>query len=135
MNMFWKYLLFETKLLLKNRKNWFLGIVLMLFFPLYFIYFSQTEIDSLRDEKIIEQSNIKSIFNTFPEEQRETPEGEEVYQNIVQQSSLINFQIFYLRTDKTYNDYIDNGLQLNELRLELLELESKGIPKRLVKQK
>ena len=30
--MLWKYFLFETKVLVNNRKNWFLGIVIMLFF-------------------------------------------------------------------------------------------------------
>ncbi len=30
--MLWKYLLFETKLLLLNKKNWLLGIALILFF-------------------------------------------------------------------------------------------------------
>ncbi len=133
--MLWKYLLFETKLLLYNRKNWFLGLILLMFSPIYFLYYSQTQPESLRDQKKYEASINDSIFNQFPKTQRDTPEGEEVYQNIVQQASLVNFQVFYLWKGDRSEEYIESGLLLNQLRLKMHELDNRGIPDYLVKPK
>ena len=130
--MFWKYFLFETKLLLHNRKNLFLGFSLVLFFPLFFIYNSQIESETLKDHKKYEASMIKSILKQFPETQKDTLEGEEILQNILKQSSLVNFQIFYLRSDETREQYIENGLLLNQLRLRMYELDNKGVSDHLV---
>lgn len=125
--MFWKYLLFETKLLLHNRKNWLLGIGLILFFPLYYSQYSQITIKDMQRLKNEEAQHFHTVFNAFPEELRETAEGEAIYTNLTQQSSLINMQRFYLWKKDNYDKYIDDGLKLNELRLELHELGNKGI--------
>ena len=58
--MLWKYFLFESKILIKNRKNWFLGIVIMLFFPLFVLYTNQTPAENLRDIK--GQKQIRTVF-------------------------------------------------------------------------
>ena len=76
--MFWKYLLFETKLLLHNRKNWLLGICLILFFPLYYSQYSQIDIKDLQELKNEEAKQMFTVFNAFPEELRETAEGEAI---------------------------------------------------------
>lgn len=125
--MFWKYLLFETKLLLHNRKNWLLGIGLILFFPLYYSHYSQIDIKDMQMLKNEEARHFHTVFNAFPEELRETAEGEATYINLTQQSSLINMQRFYLWKKDDYDKYIEDGLKLNELRLELHELGNKGI--------
>lgn len=125
--MFWKYLLFETKLLLHNRKNWLLGIGLILFFPLYYSQYSQTDIKDMQMLKNEEAKHFHTVFNAFPEEMRETAEGEATYTNLTQQSSLINMQRFYLWKKDDYDKYIEDGIKLNELRLELHELGNKGI--------
>lgn len=129
--MFWKYLLFELKLLLNNRKNWLLGIALLLFFPLYFLIYSQTEPESLRGMKIKESEAFETIFFQFPDSLRNTPEGEEIYNNLTEQVSLINMQRFYLTRSEDVH-YVDNGLKLNELRLQMHEKGNKGIPSYLV---
>lgn len=125
--MFWKYLLFETKLLLHNRKNWLLGIGLILFFPLYYTQYSQLDIKDMQRLKNEEAEHMFTVFNAFPEDLRETAVGEATYNNLTQQSSSINMQRFYLWKKEDYDKYIEEGLKLNELRLELHELGNKGI--------
>ncbi|MFS0688416.1 hypothetical protein AB1K89_04070 [Sporosarcina sp. 179-K 8C2 HS] len=125
--MFWKYLLFETKLLMHNRKNWLLGIALILFFPLYYLHYSQTDLEDLLKKKNLDSQQFHTIFNAFPTELRHTPEGEGIYNNLTQQIMMIDMQRFYLWQKKHYDKFIENGLKLNELRLELHELGNKGI--------
>ncbi|WP_025785310.1 hypothetical protein [Sporosarcina sp. D27] len=123
----WNYILFETKMLLHNRKNWLLGIAIILFFPIYYLQYSQTDIETLRDQKNIEAEQFHSIFKAFPEEMRETKEGQNIYDNLTEQASLINMQRFYLWDEEENASYIKDGLRLNELRLELHEAGNKGI--------
>jgi hypothetical protein len=74
-----------------------------------------------------EAQHMFTVFNAFPEELRETAEGEAIYNNLTQQSSAINMQRFYLWKKEDYDKYIEEGFKLNELRLELHELGNKGI--------
>lgn len=129
--MFWKYLLFELKLLLSNRKNWLLGLALLLYFPLYFLIYSQTEFETLKEKKKEEAAGFDTIFFNFPDTLRETPEGKEIYNNFTEQVSLINMQRFFL-TRSEDDQYIDNGLRLNELRLHIHGIGNKGVPSHLV---
>lgn len=126
--MFWKYTLFEMKLVLHNRRNWFLGLFLLLLFPVFFISYSQSDPVSLEDEKREEADMINAVLNIYPESYRETPEGEEVYENLLEQSSLINYQIYYFWMGDPAEEYIEDGLALNELRLRVHELGNKGVP-------
>ncbi|REB06117.1 hypothetical protein DVB69_14395 [Sporosarcina sp. BI001-red] len=123
----WNYLLFETKMVLHNRKNWLLGIAILLFFPIYYLQYSQTDIKTLQDQKNEEAEQFHTIFKAFPEEMRETKEGQEIYDNLTEQSSLINMQRFYLWDEEENDSYITDGLRLNELRLALHEAGNKGI--------
>ena len=125
--MFWKYLLFETKLLLHNRKNWLLGICLILFFPLYYSQYSQIDIKDLQELKNEEAKKMFTVFNAFPEELRETTDGEAAYTNLTEQASLINMQRYYLWKKEDYDKYIEDGIKLNELRINLHELGNKGV--------
>lgn len=127
--MLWRYFLFETKRLLQNRKNWFLGIVLLLFFPIFILYAQQIPTESLRDIKREEAEMIKSLFNVYAVELQEgTLEEQAVYDNLLQQSSLVNYQVFYIRAGDVTEDYIENGLALTKLRLQAHELGNQGIP-------
>ncbi|GKV70611.1 hypothetical protein NCCP2716_31090 [Sporosarcina sp. NCCP-2716] len=121
------YLLFELKMLIHNRKNWLLGLALVLFFPLYHGQYSQQPIESLKDKKNEEADQYNSIFKAFPEEMRETEEGKKIYDNLTEQASLVNMQRFYLWDDTQDDDYIEDGLRLNELRLELHAAGNKGV--------
>src|SRR5690625_2350535 len=129
--MFRKYFLFETKLMVKNRKNLFLGALLVLFFPIFFFYYSDTEVETIESEKRSEQENINAILDSFPLSQEETAEGAEIHEIYLEQSSLVNYQLYYLAfvgLDETNEEYIENGLRLNELRLRVHELENQGVP-------
>lgn len=125
--MFWKYLLFETKLLLHNRKNWLLGIAIIVFFPLYYSSYSLTEIKDMHRMKKEEAEQFHTVFNAFPEELRETVEGEAAYNNLTQQASLLNMQRFYLWKKAEYDKYIDDGIRLSELRLEMHAMGNIGL--------
>ncbi|QTD41252.1 hypothetical protein [Sporosarcina sp. Te-1] len=133
--MFWTYMKFESKLLLYNWKNWLIGIGLILFFPLYFSYYSQLDIKNLSDQKREEDEQMMSTFNGFNLDTDLEPNLEAVYNNLTEQSHLINMQRFYLRKEETHNDFIQNGLRLNELRLQLYEYDNQGIPSEYVKPK
>ncbi|MGG0642424.1 ABC transporter permease subunit [Sporosarcina gallistercoris] len=123
----WNYILFEIKMLVHNRKNWLLGIALILFFPIYYLQYSQTDIKTLQDQKNEEAEQFHSIFKAFPEEMRETKEGQEIYDNLTEQASLINMQRFYLWDEEDNDLYITDGLRLNKLRLDMHEAGNKGI--------
>lgn len=129
--MFWTYMLFETKLLLKNKKNWFVGLSLVLFFPFFFLHSSQTMPESREDHAYAEQDRNAEIANSFDETQQETPEGAEVYEHFDDQSTLVNFQVYYI-TRGYYEEYIEYGIELNESRLAVHELGNTGIPQHLV---
>ncbi|MFD1848536.1 hypothetical protein [Oceanobacillus bengalensis] len=131
--MFWKYFLFETKLLLHNRKNALLGIIIMLFFPLFYNYYSGTQPETLIDQKRTEGERMYSILNQLPDNLEGTPEGEEVYQHITKQASLVNMQVYYLsEKGEMDEEYIRDGLLLNELRMRVHELGNIGIPENLI---
>ena len=132
--MYWKYSLFETKLLLHNRKNGFLGLLLLLFFILYFIFsYSQTEQVTLLDEKRMEGNWYTSVFNQLPDPVEDTPEYE-VYKNLEDQSTLVNYQRFHLTRDEN-EEFIELSHELKHLRLRVIELDNKGIPEHLVMEK
>ncbi|WP_100010305.1 hypothetical protein [Lentibacillus sediminis] len=129
--MYRKYWLFEMKLLLRQRKNWFLGLFLLLFFPIFFLVESREEPVSLESQKHYEANMLVAIFQQFPETERENPEGAAIYNNLTEQASLVNYQLYYL-SEGRHEDYVENGLMLNELRLELHEMGNKWIPEHLV---
>lgn len=133
--MFWKYFLFEAKLMVRNRKNLFLGVLLVLFFPIFFSYYSDTEVETLESEKRAEQEMINETIDSFPLSQEETPEGAEIHEIYLEQISLVNFQLYYMAfvgLDETNEEYIENGFRLNELRLRVHELDNQGISPHLV---
>ncbi|WOV88184.1 hypothetical protein QWT69_03395 [Sporosarcina oncorhynchi] len=128
MVMKWNYCLFELRLLLANKKNWVLGIAFILFIPIYYLHYSSVEVKDIQVLKNEESKEYFSIFNYYPEESRDTPKGKEIYENLTEQSSLVNDQRFALWTKELDNDlYITSGLKLNELRLRVHELGNEGI--------
>lgn len=133
--MFWKYTQFETKLLLRNRKNWFVAIFLLLFYIVYFIYPNQETPTPLKEQKRMEAMEMNAMFEYIQDERKVVPEIDEIYDILTQQSSLINFQVYYLGMGDDSEQYIENGLELNQLRLKVHELGNKGLPKHLIKPK
>src|SRR5690625_4148998 len=94
--MFWKYTIFELKILLLNRKQLFLGILLILFFPIYFQIYLNSEPPTLLSQKYAEKEKQSIIVNTLPLDLRGTEEGQELFSNYTEQLSIIGMQIFYL---------------------------------------
>lgn len=133
--MFWKYTQFETKLLLRNRKSWFIAVFLLLFFLIYFAYYSQVEPLTLIEQKRLEKDEMNVIFENVEYILDDVPEVAAIHENLLKQSSLINFQVYYLGIGDDSKQYIENGLELNQLRLKVHELGNKGIPEHLVKPK
>lgn len=130
--MFWKYMLFETKLLLNNRKNWFIAFFLLFFFLVFFIYYSQDEPLTLAEEKREEAKDMQAVFFYLDYLREDVEEVAEVYDLVTQQSSLINFQVYFIGMGDDSEEYINNGLELNDLRLEAHKLGNSGIPDHLV---
>ena len=133
--MFWKYTHFETKLLLRNRKNWFVALFLLIFYLIYFSYPNQEEPISLKEQKRQEAMEMNAMFEYIQDDRKEVPEIGEIYDILTQQSSLINFQVYFLGMGHDSEQYIENGLELNQLRLKVHELGNKGLPKHFIKPK
>ncbi|WP_188206999.1 hypothetical protein [Alkalibacillus aidingensis] len=130
--MSWKYLLFEAKLLINNRKFWFIAVFLLLYFPIYYMIYSDTDPETLQDGKRVEQEMTDSALDQFSDDILETTDGQQVYDNLLDQLSLINMQIYYIGLGNDDQAYIDDGLKLNELRLKNHELNNVGIPEHLI---
>ena len=131
--MLWKYFLFESKILVKNRKNWFLGIVIMLFFPLFVLYANQTPAENLRDLKGAEANSNSILFQSYGDDlQHGTADERAMYDILTRQSTLVNFQRFYIMEGEVTEDYVANGLQLTELRLEAHELGYPSVPQHFI---
>lgn len=133
--MLWKYTKFEAKLLLGNRKSWFIALFLFLFFLIYFAYYSQVEPATLIEQKRVEKEEMNVIFENVEYLLNDIPEVAAIHKNLLKQSSLINFQVYYLGIGEDSQQYIENGLELNQLRLKVHELGNVGIPDHLIKPK
>ncbi|WP_017185979.1 hypothetical protein [Alkalibacillus haloalkaliphilus] len=128
--MFWKYFLFEAKILIKSKKMWLVALLLILFFPIYFMIYSQADTYSLYQEKYSEGDMMNSIFNYLQEDFIEN--NEELHQNLLEQNSIINFQKYYLGAGSDHEAYVESMLELNELRLEVHEIGYDEIPDHLI---
>src|SRR5699024_12437757 len=113
--MFWKYTLFEAKLLLNNRKNWFIAIFLLFFFLVFFIYYSQDEPLTLAEEKREEADDMQAAFYYLEYLREDVEEVAEVYDLVNQQSSLINLQVYFFVLGADYGENIKSGLEFNEM--------------------
>lgn len=122
--MFFKYSIFELKVFLRNRRRLFLGLILLLFFPLYFQYYKDIEHDSLEKQKLEEHETQKLMLNGLPHDLQDTEEGKEIYDNYAQQLSFVNWQLVSLHENEAWY-YVENGRVLNQLRMEMHE---KGNP-------
>ncbi|MBD7984863.1 hypothetical protein H9649_09730 [Sporosarcina sp. Sa2YVA2] len=124
----WNYLLFELRLLLANNKNWLLGIAVILVIPVYYLHYSSLEVKDIQTLKNEESGVYFDIFNFYPEESRDTPIGNEIYNNLTEQASLVNSQRYALwKGEVNHEEYIQSGIKLNELRLRVHELGNEGI--------
>jgi ABC-2 family transporter protein len=133
--MFWKFTLFETKLILKNRKSWFIAVFLLLFFVLFFVYYSQDTPISLADKKRTETQMSYAVFEYLDLQRHDLPEVAEVYDYHTQIQSLLGMQLWFIGNGDDSEQYIENGLEINRLRLKVHELGNKGIPDHLITPK
>ncbi|TSB47354.1 ABC transporter permease subunit [Alkalicoccobacillus porphyridii] len=129
--MFRRFAAFETKLLFLTKRNWFLGLVVFLFFGLFYYTYHDTDMENLYHEKQYESGSVNYQIDFFPEDLREQPEGEEVYQNLLAELSAVNMQIWHLRENEL-EEYIEQGRLINANRLRNYELDNIGIHERLI---
>lgn len=134
--MFWKYTLFESKLALNNRKNWAIALFFLMIFILLFMYSAKEQPPpSLYDQKEEEAQGMEALFHHIEAVRFNDEEATEVYDLLTKQSSLINMQRWYIGKGNDSEQFIDNGLELNELRLQVHELGNTGIPDYYIKSK
>ncbi|MCT1901617.1 hypothetical protein [Oceanobacillus sojae] len=130
--MFWKFSLFEIKLLLRNRKNAFIALFLLLFFPLFFMYYSQEEPETLTEQKRAETQASYAAFYHLDQQRHDVPEVAEVYGYHTQIQSLLGMQVWNIGSGEDGEQYVEEGLEINQLRLKVHELGNEGIPDYLV---
>jgi len=131
--MFYRYSKFELKILLLNRKQLFLGLLLILFFPIYFQLYLNTDPPTLLSQKSEESEAQSIIVNTLPLDLRDTEEGMEIFDNYTEQLSIVKMQIYYLSNDygRETSEYITEGLRLNDLRLKMHEQDNPHVSSNL----
>ncbi len=130
--MFRKFSLFEIKLLLRNRKSAFIALFLLLFFPLFFMYYSQEEPETLTEQKRAETQASYAIFYHLDQKRHDMPEVAEVYDYHTQIQSLLGMQVWNIGSGKDGEQYVEDGLEINQLRLKVHELGNEGIPDYLI---
>ncbi|SHF94683.1 ABC transporter permease subunit [Ornithinibacillus halophilus] len=130
--MFWRYTLFEAKLLIKNRKIWFITAFLLLFYLLFFMYNQQEQPPSLADQKRQDVGMVYAAFDHLDLLRHDLPEVAEVYDYVTQISSLVGMQVWNIGRGSDSEQYIEDGLKANELRLKVHELGNEGIPEHLI---
>lgn len=133
--MFWKFTLFELKLLSKNRKSWFIALFLLCFFVLYFMYYSQEPPLSLVENKRAETQTSYAAFDYLDQQRHDLPEVAEVYEYHTQIQSLLGMQVWNIGNGNDSEQYIKDGLEINQLRLKVHELNNAGIPDHLITPK
>lgn len=130
--MFWKFTRFEMKLLFKNRKNWFIAGFFLLFFTLFFIYYSQEVPESLEDKKRTETQMSYAVFDHLDIKRHDLPEVAEVYDYHTQIQNLLGMQVWHIGDGNESEQYVLDGLEINQLRLQVHELDNAGIPEHLI---
>ncbi|GGP11090.1 hypothetical protein [Oceanobacillus neutriphilus] len=130
--MFWKFSLFEIKLLLKNRKSAFIALFLLLFFPLFFMYYSHEEPKDLAEQKREETQTSYAVFYHLDQQRHDVPEVAEVFDYHSQIQSLLGMQVWNIGSGKDGEQYVEEGLEINQLRLKVHELGNEGIPDYLI---
>ncbi|WP_152563044.1 hypothetical protein [Alkalihalobacillus alcalophilus] len=83
------------------------------------------------EEKRQEPNMYNSIFNQMQPLDGVSDIEYEIGLNLREQSSLVNFQVWYLR-DKDWEGYLENGLELSQLRLRVHELGNLGLPPNMI---
>lgn len=133
--MFWKFTFFEIKLLLINRKSWFIAGFLLLFFILFFTYYSQEVPETLVQKKRIETQVSYAAFDYLDQQRHDLPEVAEVYEYHTKIQSLLGMQVWHIGRGRDSEQYIKDGLEINQLRLKVHELDNAGMPDHLITPK
>lgn len=133
--MFWKFTSFEGKLLITNRKSWFIAVFLLFFFLLYFIYYSQEEPATIQEQKRMETGISYAVFDYLDQQRHDIPVVSEVYDYHTQIQSRLGMQVWNIGGGNDPGQYIEDGLEINRLRLKVHELGNAGIPEHLITPK
>ncbi|TFB14123.1 hypothetical protein E3U55_14510 [Filobacillus milosensis] len=128
--MLWKYMLFELKVLMTNKKHLFIALILVLFFPLFFIQQSTTLTETLKEEKYEMRGIYDSIINQLPDMEEDTEKGRQVHESVLRQLRHVGMQIWYINRDR--EAYIEEGYKLIEEKRFVHELDNENIPEHFI---
>lgn len=128
--MLWKYMLFELKVLITNKKHLFIALILVLFFPIFFFQQSTTYTETLKDEKYEVRADYDSIVNQLPDMEENTETGVQVHESILRQLQSIGMQVWHINRDR--EAYIEEEYILIEEKQFVHELNNEGIPEHFI---
>lgn len=116
-----EYVLFETKLFLKNRKNQFLflGIFILLISLLFYISFQNS--NDLAEKTKNEAATIRNAIAYVPTheiEENPTTEKYPFYQHLLKESRAVASQEVALTMHNDMDMYVDAGLEVVDVRIQ-----------------
>src|SRR5690625_1600749 len=128
LQMIWRYTKHQIKVFLHSKKLWIVSIMFIIFFPLYYSYFQTVDPDTVYSQKNKEKKLLLMTLDILPHDINDTDKGSEIYDNLTEQLSLINMQIYYVSEGDEIEEYVSDGIRLNKLRLELHDKGNPYVP-------
>lgn len=120
---------------LKIIRDWkvrILLVALFLFLASYSAFYQDRDLALPLEELRSEYEDTQQIFNAIPEDHFESATGQEVYDKLARQQSIIGMQRYILSEqegntvsglESVVSDYVDQGLELAENRLFFYEAD------------
>ena len=121
------YMLFEAKLLLKNRKNSLLIILFGIFLVGIIFFINLQGVGNLEKQIYHDLQNNTIAIERFNELERENPETQPSYKNVLSQQRAIARQDVNLRFEDN-TKFLQASITLANLRIQGHELGYKGVP-------
>jgi len=123
-----RYTKHQIKVFLQSKKLWIVSIMFIIFFPLYYSYFQTVNPDTVYSQKSKEKKLLLMTLDILPHDINDTDKGSEIYDNLTEQLSLINMQMYYVSEGEEIEEYVSDGIRLNKLRLELHDKGNPYVP-------
>ncbi|WP_027962992.1 ABC transporter permease subunit [Halalkalibacillus halophilus] len=129
--MFRRFISFELKLIVKNKKHLMIMFLMILIFPLFYIQqLNETE-QTLAEQKEMEAASLNAQLDRMANlEETLTEQEEAVQDSLLNQLSHVNMQAYYLNNDREL--YIEEGLALVEEQRHVQELNHAGMSERFI---
>ncbi|MEK4554134.1 MULTISPECIES: hypothetical protein [Jeotgalicoccus] len=120
---------------LKIIRDWkvrILLVALFLFLASYSAFYQDRDLALPLEELRSEYEDTQQIFNAIPEDHFESARGQEIYDKLARQQSIVGMQRYILSEqegntvsglESVVSDYVDQGLELAENRLFFYEAD------------